>query len=164
MVHVGHPACFLRFSALFKILKRLKIFNSELPDTGTHGFILPASYISQVMRHNHSQIRFGTFFQSWLWNGIWQLSQNLFLNRWPPKHLQRPWQWQKICRDEPLAFSYLQAPTKKVYSEPLAFSNPIITEPLVNNSYQSSPAYNYYSKYYRAPYQEVLFKLCLQLF
>ena len=39
-------------------MKRLKIFNTELPDTGTHGFILPASYISQV-NHNHSLIGLG---------------------------------------------------------------------------------------------------------
>ena len=47
----GRAYTVIRILAIYKVMKWLKnIFNSELPDTGTHGFILPASYITQVGR------------------------------------------------------------------------------------------------------------------
>ena len=46
---IGRAYTVIRILVIYKVMKWLKnIFNSELPDTGTHGFILPASYITQV--------------------------------------------------------------------------------------------------------------------
>ena len=48
---IGRAYTVTRLLAIYEVMKWFKtIFNSELPDTGTHGFILPASYITQVGR------------------------------------------------------------------------------------------------------------------